>query len=286
MGAQAATIVLALISAATWGSGDFGGGLLTRRTPLFGVVLGSQLVGTVIALVLAVGRGETAPLPADLAWSVLGGLAGGIGIAALYRALAVGRMGIVAPVTGVIAALIPVVAGIVLEGVPAPLVLVGIGLAIVAVVLVSRIRDDLGPSDLRPSGLGSALVAGVGLGVFSVFIAQLSDGHAFGPLALIRATEVILIASVVVVTRSAWRPQRRLLPAIAGVGALDMAGNGAFILAIQTGTLAVAAVLSSLYPVTTVILARIFLRERITRVHAAGIALAMAAIACIAVGSP
>lgn len=281
MGAQTATIVLALISAATWGSGDFGGGLLARRTPLFGVVLGSQFVGTVIALVVAIGRGETAPLPADLIWSVLGGLAGGIGIAALYQALAVGRMGIVAPVTGVLAALIPVVAGIVLEGVPAPLVLLGIGLAVVAVVLVSRIRDDRA----GPSGLAMGLIAGVSLGVFSVFIAQLSDGHAFGPLALIRTTEIILIASVVLVSRSDWRPEPSLLPAIAGVGVLDMAGNGAFIVALQTGALAVAAVLSSLYPVTTVILARVFLRERITRGHAAGIGLAMAAIACIAAGS-
>ena len=130
-----------------------------------------------------------------------------------------------------------------------------------------------------------ALIAGVGIGAFSVCIAQISDGHAFGPLVVIRGTEALLIAAVVLVRRAAWRPERRFVPAMAAVGVLDMMGNGAFILAVQAGALAVAAVLSSLYPVTTVILAAIFLHERVTRTHAVGIALAAAAIACIALGS-
>jgi uncharacterized membrane protein len=229
----------------------------------------------VLALVLAVVRGETVPAPADVGWSVLAGIAGGVGISALYQGLAVGRMGIVAPVTGVIAAVIP------LEGVPPPLVLVGIALAIVAVVLVSRVSD----AAAGRSGLELALLAGVGIGAMSVCIAQIGDGHVFGPLVVIRSTQALLIGAVVLVTRSAWRVDRRLVPAIAGVGVLDMAGNGAFILAVQTGALAVAAVLSSLYPVTTVILATVVLRERVTRSHAVGIALAVAAIGCIAAGS-
>ena len=275
------TIVLGLVSALAWGGGDFGGGLMSRRTALFGVVLVSQLAGAALALVLAVVRGETAPTPADIGWSLLAGVVGGIGITALYRGLAVGRMGVVAPVTGVIAALIPVTAGIVLEGLPPPLVLVGIASAVVAVVLVSRVRDE----GSGPSGIELALVAGVAIGAFSVCAAQISDGHAFGPLVVIRAAEAVLIVAAVVVTRSAWRPAGRLVPAIAAVGVLDMIGNGAFILAVQAGALAVAAVLSSLYPVTTVILATIFLRERVTRAHAVGIGLAVAAIACIAIGS-
>lgn len=265
----------------TWGSGDFGGGLLTRRTPLFGVVLASQLVGTAVALILAVVRGESAPLPADIAWSVVGGLAGGIGISALYQGLAVGRMGIVAPITGVIAAVIPVVAGIVFEGLPTPLVMVGIGLAFVAVVLVSRVSDDR----TGPSGVGLALLAGIAIGALGVAIAQISDGHVFGPLTILRATEALLIGAIVLLGHRAWRPDLRLWPALAGVGILDMAGNGTFILAVQAGSLAVAAVLSSLYPITTVVLASVFLHERVTRAHAAGIALAVAAIACIAAGS-
>jgi uncharacterized membrane protein len=235
----------------------------------------------VLAAILAVLRGESAPTQADLAWSVVGGLVGGLGITALYRGLAVGRMGVVAPVTGVIAALIPVTAGILLEGVPPTIVLLGIVLASVAVVLVSRVRD----AGDGPSGLGLALVAGVALGSFSVCVAQLSDGHAFGPLVVIRATEASLVGAVVIASRASWRPERRLVPAILGVGVLDMLGNGAFILAAQAGALAIAAVLSSLYPVTTVVLASVFLHERVTRAHAAGIVLAVIAIACIAAGT-
>jgi drug/metabolite transporter (DMT)-like permease len=238
-------------------------------------------VGALVALLLAVVRGEGTPLPADVGWSVVGGLAGGIGISALYQGLAVGRMGIVAPITGVIAALIPVSVGFIFEGLPTPLVMAGIGLALVAVVLVSRVSDDRA----GPSGLGLALLAGFAIGALGVAIAQISDGHVFGPLTVLRATEALLIGTIVLAGHRAWRPNPRLWPALAGVGVLDMAGNGAFILAVQAGSLAVAAILSSLYPVTTVVLATVFLGERITRTHAAGIALAVAAIACIAAGS-
>ncbi len=234
-----------------------------------------------IALVLAIVRAEPIPQGADLLLSVAAGIAGGIGITALYRGLAVGRMGVVAPVTGVLAATIPVAAGIAIEGAPAPIVLVGIALAVVAVVLVSRI-DDGGDGS---SGIWLALVAGIALGSFGVLIAQIGEGHAFGPLTVIRATEAVLVVSIIVVGRMAWRPDGRLIPAIAGVGVLDMAGNAAFILAVQTGALAVAAVLSSLYPVTTVVLATVVLHERMTRSHAIGLGLAVAAIACIAAGS-
>jgi drug/metabolite transporter (DMT)-like permease len=270
-----------LLAAAAWGCGDFGGGLLARRTALFGVVFVSQLVGLVLALALAVLRGETFPSPTDIGWCIVAGIAGVIGISSLYRGLAVGRMGVVAPVTGVIAATIPVAAGIVLQGVPPPLVLAGIAMAVVAVVLVSRVSDD----STGPSGLGLALLSGAAIGAMSVAIAQLGDGHVFGPLTLIRATQALLIVAIVLVSRSAWRVERGLIPAAAGVGVLDMAGNALFILAVQTGALAIAAVLSSLYPVTTVILATAFLGERVTRSHAVGIALAALAIACIAAGS-
>jgi len=245
------------------------------------VVLVSQLVGTVIAVVLALVRGETMPLSSDVPWSVAGGIAGGIGIVALYHGLATGRMGVVAPVTGVFAAAIPVVFGVLTEGLPSWLVVAGIGLAIVAVILVSRVDDDR----TGPSGIGVALIAGVAIGSFGIAISQLSDGHTFGPLTIIRTTQAALIVGVIVIGRQAWRADRSWIPAMIGVGALDMAGNAAFILAVQAGSLAIAAILSSLYPVTTVILATLFLRERVTRAHAAGIALAAVAIVCIAAGA-
>jgi drug/metabolite transporter (DMT)-like permease len=264
-----------------WGSGDFGGGLLSRRSPLFGVVLISQAVGMLLALALALIGGETMPPPVDIGLSLAAGVAGGLGITALYRGLAVGRMGVVAPVTGVLAAIIPVTVGIGLEGAPPPVVVLGIVLAIIAVILVSRVPAE----GAGPSGVWLALAAGVAIGSFAVLVAQISDGHAFGPLTIIRGGEAILVGAIVILSGSPWRPGRAMVPAIAAVGVLDMAGNGAFIVAVQTGALAVAAVLSSLYPVTTVILAAVILHERVTRSHAVGIVLAVIAIVCIAVGS-
>ena len=279
--AGAATVVFGLAAAITWGTGDFGGGLLTRRAPLFGVVLASQLVGTAVALILAVVRGETAPSPADLGWSVCGGLCGGIGISALYQGLAVGRMGIVAPITGVIGGPHPG------RGRDRPRRAAGAACCSGSVSPSSRSSSSHVSATSAPDRRGSASRSwrASRLGLLGVAIAQISDGHVFGPLTVLRATEDLLIGAIVIVGRQAWRPPSGLWPALAGVGVMDMAGNGAFILAVQAGSLAVAAVLSSLYPVTTVVLATIVLHERVTRSHAVGIALAMAAIACIAAGS-
>lgn len=281
MPAGTSTILFGLAAALAWGAGDFGGGLVSRRTAVFGVVMLAQLTGMLIAAVLAVVRAEAVPTGIDLVWCGIAGVLGGIGITALYRGLAVGRMGIVAPITGVLAAIIPVAAGMVLEGVPGPLVLAGIGIAIAAVMLVSRAQDEGGGR----AGLREALVGGVAIGLFGVVIAQISDGHVFGALTVIRGVQAVLVAVVVIVARAAWRPQRSALPAILVVGVLDMAGNGFYLLGVQSGALAIAAILSSLYPVTTVILATLVLAERLTRDHAIGIGLAVIAIAFIGLGS-
>jgi drug/metabolite transporter (DMT)-like permease len=270
-----------LAAAVSWGAGDFGGGVMTRRTPVLGVVLISQIVGVVIAVVLMVAQQETAPSGPDIGWAVVGGFLGGVGITSLYRGLALGRMGIVAPVTGVLAALIPVGAGFILEGPPSQLVLIGIVVALIAVILVSRVADEGGGRE----GLGLALLAGTTIGAFGVVIAQFSEGHVFGPLAVVRGTESILLAALVLATRSAWRPARRHVPVLSLIGVADMAGNTFYLLAIQAGALAIASVVSSLYPVITVLLAAILLRERVTATHAVGIVLAATAIVLIGIGS-
>jgi drug/metabolite transporter (DMT)-like permease len=275
-------VIFGLASAIAWGAGDFGGGLTSRRAPVFGVVFISQIVGMALAFGLSLVFGESLFTATDLGWSVAGGIAGGIGITSLYRALSIGRMAVVAPVTAVLAAMIPVTVGFVTEGLPNQVVLGGIALAVVAVVLVSRVEDE---ADGRSAGLGLALLAGIGFGLFGACIGQLTAGHVFGPLTVVRATEAVMLIGVITVTRSPWRPPRDLVLAICAVGVLDMTGNGAYILSAQAGSLAVASVLSSLYPVTTVILATLILRERVTRIHAFGIALAATAVAMIAIGS-
>ena len=271
-----------LAAAVAWGAGDFGGGLVSRRVAVFGVVLITQLVGMAIAAGIAVIRGEPFPLGMDLMLCVLAGVMGAIGITNLYRGLAVGRMGVVAPVTGVLAAVIPVVAGIVLEGWPTTLVLLGIGLAVVAVVLVSRVQDERATG---PSGLREALVAGVAIGLFGVVISGIGDGFVFSSLTIMRGTQAVIVVAAIALMRTPWRPPRDALPALIAIGALDMAGNAFYLLGVQTGALAIASVLSALYPVVTVLLAAMILKERVTRDHAIGIALAAGAIVCIGVGS-
>ena len=246
---------------------------------MYSVVLVSQATGALLCLALALILRESFPTGFDLLVCGVAGVLGAFGITMLYRGLAIGRMGVVAPVTGVLAAVIPVVAGFVTEGIPPPLVLVGIVLAVAAVVLVSRVADETGGR----GGLAEALVGGTAIGLFGVAIAQLGEGDLFADLATIRIVQGVLVGIAVIATRSAWRPGRLLLPLVV-IGALDTAGNGFYLAAVQTGQLAIASVLSAMYPVVTVILAAAILREPVTRDHTIGIGLAGAAIALIGVG--
>jgi drug/metabolite transporter (DMT)-like permease len=246
---------------------------------VYSVVLVSQVTGAILCIALALLLGQAFPVGQDLLVCMVAGLLGAFGITMLYRGLAIGRMGIVAPVTGVLAAVIPVVAGFLTEGIPAPLVLVGIVLAVVAVVLVSRVADESGGRD----GLFEGLTGGTAIGLFGVAIAQLSTGDVFADLAAIRIVQGAVVVIAVIATRSAWRPGELLLPLVL-IGVLDTAGNGFYLVAVQTGQLAIASVLSAMYPVVTVILAAIVLREPVTRDHTVGIGLAVAAIALIGLG--
>ena len=181
---------------------------MSRRTSVFGVALISQVVGMVVSVGLTVLRNEGMPSAADVGWSVLGGIAGGVGITSLYRGLAVGRMGIVAPVTGVLAAIIPVAAGIVLEGWPDQLVTIGIGVAIVAVVLVSRVADEGGGR----AGLGLAVLAGSMIGLFSVAHRPGQRRPRVRPARRSSGPpQAVLIVGIILVTRSDWRPPRTLV---------------------------------------------------------------------------
>jgi drug/metabolite transporter (DMT)-like permease len=229
----------------------------------------------------ALALGEPIPGPTTLALAVIAGVMSVAGIIGLYRGLAVGRMGVVAPVTGLIAALLPVGAGFIRQGMPAPPVLAGIVAALVAVVLVSRSSDPSG----RPSGIQYALIGGVGLGLFNVAVGAFPEHRVAWPLVVIKVAAFLTIALVVVIARRPWRVPRAVVPAAVAVGVLDLAGNGLYILATQAGRLDVAATLSSLYPVTTIVLAVVLLREHVSRSHLVGIVTAAVAIALIAGGS-
>jgi drug/metabolite transporter (DMT)-like permease len=245
------------------------------------VVLWSQPLGGLVALAIAIARGEPGIAPTDTFWAVLAGLSGPTALVCFYRGLAVGRMGVVAPIAGVLGAGIPVVVGGVLEGLPTGLQFIGIALALVSVLLVTRTADSGGNDRLA---VGLALIAGVGFGLFFVFLGRVEAGSVFLPLVVVRIVATILMASVVLATRGSWRLARSSYVPVVIAGVLDAGGNLWYLLAAQEGRLDVAAVLASLYPVVTIVLAAALLRERIGRWQAIGIAAALVAIVFIAAG--
>lgn len=287
---QTAVVALGLASAAAWGAGDFGGGIAGRRAPLFGVLLATQLIGGALAAGVAIVRGESLPAGPEIALAGLAGIFGAIGIGALYGGLATGRMGVVAPISGVLSAVVPVTAGIALQGLPGPASLLGIGLALVAVVLVSSspAQTSGGPVGRRVLGLprdvAIALLAGLSIGIFNIVVSRFSPGSVFAPLVLVRLAQAAVIVGAIVSTGRTWRLPGRVWPLLIVVGGLDMAGNGFFILAAQAGRLDIAAVLSSLYPVSTLVLAALILKERVVGVHALGVMAAIAAIVLVRIG--
>lgn len=273
-------VVLGMLASVGWGAADFGGGLSSRSAPVLGVLGGSQLASLIIAIPILIAGTEPAMTPNDLAVSIGGGLLGALGLALLYRGLAIGRMGVVAPVAAVLTATLPVVYGFATEGVPSIFAIAGIGLAIASVVLVSRAPKADG--DERPSGLGYALAAGSTFGLFTIAASWLGDGLVISPVVVIRITSVLAIAAFLVVRRGAWRVPRRLWPALFAIGVIDMAATASYLGAISIGPLAIAAILASLYPVITTILATVVLRERVTAGHAIGILAAAGAVVLIA----
>ena len=276
-----AVVVFGLASAVAWGAGDFGGGWTSRRAPVLGIAIGVDLLGTILMVGIALVGGEPMPGPPTLGLAALAGVLAVAGILGLYTGLAVGRMGVVAPVTGVIAATLPVIVGLVRQGWPGSEVVAGIVLALAAVVLVSRSSDPAG----RRSGIEYALIGGIGLGLFNIAVGAFPEHRVAWPLAVIKLGSLVPIVALVVLGRRPWRVPRPIVPALLATAALDLAGNGLYILATQAGRLDVAATLSSLYPVTTVVLAVILLHERVTRSHLFGIIMAAIAVALIAAGS-
>ncbi|HLH60651.1 MAG TPA: DMT family transporter [Ktedonobacteraceae bacterium] len=272
-----ATIVFGLVASLCWGSGDFNGGLASRRTSASSVVIAAYAVGFVLLAALALLWREPFPTPLDIAWGGLAGLAGAIGLISFYSALSIGRMGIAAPISAVLTAGLPVIFSAFTEGLPNLLQLGGFVVALLAITLISRPE----PAKGRPEGIGLALLAGIGFGCFFILISRVSHGETFWPLAVARFTSVLFLLIVASIRRLPMWPQRAVAPLILLAGVLDAFGNVFFVLASHSGRLDVAAVLSSLYPAATVILAALLLRERVTRIQAMGIVLALIAVPMI-----
>jgi drug/metabolite transporter (DMT)-like permease len=277
---ELAAALLGLASAASWGAGDFSGGLAAKRSPVLGVLVLGQLAGATFMAAVALLTHEGAPPPSSLAWAVAAGAVGAVGLAALYRGLAVGRMAVVAPISAVLSAGLPVAWGALSEGPPPAARLAGFALALLGIWLVARAGGG-GQAETGRTGLGLALLAGVCFGGFLVFMHLGARGGTFWPLAAARGTAFLLVLAAALGRGGAWRPVAGALPLVLLSGTLDAGGNALFVLASHAGRLDVAAVLASMYPASTVLLAAALLRERVHRTQALGIAVALGAIALI-----
>ena len=272
-----ATVIFGLAASLFWGSGDFSGGLASRRANVSGVVTAAYAVGFVLLVTLALIWKEPFPSPIDIAWGGLAGLAGAIGLVSFYSALSIGRMGIAAPVSAVLTAAIPVLFSAFTQGLPSLLQLGGFVLALLAIGLISRPERARG----RPEGIGLALLAGCGFGCFFILISRVSHTAVFWPLAAARLSSVLLLLVMMLVRQRQGLPKMTVAPLVLLAGVLDAIGNAFFVLATHSGRLDVAAILSSLYPAATVLLAALVLRERVTRIQAIGILLALVAVPLI-----
>jgi uncharacterized membrane protein len=281
------TYLLALGSALLYGAADFTGGLATRRAGTIPVVVLSQASGLILLALLLRLLPAASPGRADLLWGAAAGLTGGIGVALLYRALAIGIMAVVAPITAVCAVTIPVMVSVLLGERPVPLAVAGIILGIVSIVLVSQQRasDETAPhtasSGTRRSGVGTALASGVLIGFFFLTLAQSRSEAGMWPILVARLTSTTLFSVVAVGGRISIRMPRRVVALTIVCGAIDMLANVLYLLAAREGPLSIVVTLSSLYPASTVLLARTVLGERLNLLQVFGVGCALAAVVLI-----
>lgn len=274
--------LLALLSALTYGAGDFFGGLTSRRIPtLWLLVVAQPLSGlAMIPICVAIG-GE--PTGRDVWLMMLGGAFVAIGLVLLYQGLAVGPMGVVAPLVAVVSALSPVLWGVAVGDELSTLAVTGIVLAVVAVAVIARVESDGQP--VRVRGVLLAALAGAGFGGTFILFSATSDDSGLWPAAIQRWSTA-LVAVVAVVIARIPRPARAQVPwpLVLGNGAFDAAGVSFYLLATREGMVSVVSVMASLYPAATVGLAVIVLKERFTTTQAVGVALAGAAVVAIVLG--
>jgi len=281
-------VVLGLLVALSYGSADFFGGLSTKRSTVASVVVWSQAIALPAIVVVAMFSGGE-PTGRGLGLGAASGVVGGIGLTLLYRGLGRGRMSVVAPITAVGAAIVPVVWGVVRGERPSIAASTGVVLALVAVVLISRSAAGEDPgSDSTDSPAASvvlAVTAGIAFGVVFVLLAETGRGVGFWPLVAGRVTSVTLLSAGALAGRQRLRLRAPgEMATIAAAGLLDITANGIYLLAAREGLLSLVAVLSSLYPASTVLLARVVLRERLTRLQILGLTIATAGVVLIAAG--
>lgn len=272
-----ATIIFGLGAALSWGSGDFCGGLASRRSTAASVVIAAYSIGGLFLVMLALLWREPWPTSTDWLWGIAAGISGGTGLLAFYSALSKGQMGVVSCISAILTAAIPVFYSIFTQGAPGPLQFLGFGLAAVAIVFISRPQR----SRELPEGLWLAVLSGLGFGIFFICISRTNASATFWPLAMARFTSVVYLLIFTLVQGKPVAPKMSAMLLIALAGILDSLGNACFVIAAHSGRLDIASVLSSLYPATTTLLATWLLHEHLNRVQLIGVLLALLAVSLI-----
>jgi drug/metabolite transporter (DMT)-like permease len=278
------SILLALCSALVYGTSDYCGGRATRRAPVIVVTLVGQFVSAVLTVAVVAALGDPFPDRSDVAWAAAAGTMSTIGIAAFYYALANGAMTVVAPVTAVVSAIVPVGVGIATGERPSAWALVGVVLALAAVALVSGLLGVADRPTTKVIGLLAA-VAGAGFGLLFVFLDRTSDDSGLWPLVVGQVVSITLMAVAALASRERVATVRPVvgLTVIAGMG--SVIANVCYLLATRRGLLSLVAVITSLYPATTVGLATVLDGERLSRSQVMGMGLALVAVGLVSVGS-
>ena len=274
-------LILALLSAVFYGTADFLGGLGARRAAPLAATVFAQAVGFVIAVLALPLFPAPPPGTRGMLWGVGAGLTGGLGVALLYYGLAVGRVSVVAPVTAVCAIAIPVLVALGLGERPVPVALAGIALAIVSVGLISRHDDPAGKPRGHDRSLVIALASGAAIGAFLVCLARAGDASGVWPLLIARAASTLMLAAAARLSGVRIAIPRDAVLVVVACGALDMLANALYLIAVRVGPLGLVATLASLYPASTVLLARVVLGERLRPSQSVGFACAAVAIVLI-----
>jgi uncharacterized membrane protein len=273
-------IALALGASLCWGTGDFLGGLGARRLSTLTVLASATFAGLLAVAAFVAVTGDAPPAGESIALAAAAGLAGALGLGALYRGMAVGAMAVVAPISAS-AAVIPVVVGLATGDRPSPLQLGGMAVVLGGVALASR--EPGGSGRRLAAGVPLALLAALGFGLYFLLIDPASDGGAAWAVLVARSAATVAAGAAALALGSGL-PGRADLPLLATVGIFDVAANAMIAVALTKGLVGLVAVLSSLYPVVTVLLARAVLGERVARAQRAGVVLALAGVAGIAAG--
>ena len=286
------TSVFALMAAAVYGAADFLGGTVAKRATTLAAVVATQGAGLVLLLLGTPLMLQATVTANDVLFGALAGLTGSIGVALLYRGLAMGPMSVVAPITAVCAVVIPLIAGLMFGEQLTPLAALGVAMAIAAVVLLGQESAPAASSTEPPrtaahvtQAVRIALASGVAIGGFFVCLGRTAAPAGLWPLAVSRTVSVAVFLVVAFSTRQTWKVPAAALPAAIACGGLDMIANGLYLAAVRQGQLSLVATLASLYPASTVLLARVVLGERLGRLQLVGVVAAVAAIVLIVANS-